>query len=938
MSSFKKVLCLSSIIAISACGGGGGGGSSNEGGSGGSGGSSSGSTNSAPEFVSASEVTTEENSTGTLLTLSASDANGDSISYNTIGGEDQSRFLIDNGNQLRFGFAPDFENPADADGDNIYQVTIEASDGNGGQTSQEIVVTVTNVNDGAPEFSSATEVTVEEDVSGVFYTATAQDPDGDEVTFSLSDDADTALFSIDSASGELSFNTAPDFESPADSDEDNYYQLSISAADSEGVANQLSLQVAVVNLIRPTARIDFPTGGANMGGGLSSLALTARVLDLESGENVSEQLATIFLDSQSPTVDATSSSLWYLDSLINEGRDSYALSAQFFTGETVQDSHTVKNELLIKSPVGVSYDNFYRGWYFADRILGMIFEIGNSRRVISGPSIGSGPILEPIDMEQNFPEVRSDPTNDYFVVLDDNGSIYSVQRATGDRTQLTTWIPADLNALTLTDSGHEAYTTRAAGSYGEIIRFDLLNGDHSVISSSNSSSPTGTGPDMVSPAGITLDEVNGQLYVGDEKTDSILKIDIASGDRTTISGNGTGSGNSIYMPMDLTLDIDSGQIYVVNGNAQDILQIDIASGNRSVVTSWTKGEGFQLHNPWSISRGPDSDRLLVSGIGFDPVIMSVDISTGDRTEISSNHVGTGPSYIWDYVSYNHSSNRLLAVSDDDDAIAMEIDLQNGNRTIVTDFDSNAFPLKDVRPSTIVSDDSGRYAYIFDESSPHRLIKVDIESGEPQVISGSGVGEGPAFFGLVKAMELDATNNRMVLLQHTGLISVDLDTGDREIICDDSLGDPPFFDYPSGLALDLANNRAFVSDRGTGGIWQVDLATGDKSTLAATVHGGNRKQTPTGIALDTIGNRLLVGTDGLYGTYSENLIAISLDDFFQSILSSGRNCAISFCQIWAGSLRSMTIDEDGRRLFAYDSGQGGVVVIDLRSGQRALASK
>ncbi|WP_444896113.1 Ig-like domain-containing protein [Microbulbifer sp. SSSA005] len=375
MSSFKKVLCLSSIISIAACGGGGGGGggSSNEGGSGG------GSTNSAPEFVSASEVTTEENSTGILLTLSASDADGDSISYNTIGGEDQSRFLIDNGNQLRFGFAPDFENPADADGDNIYQVVIEASDGNGGQASQEIVVTVTNVNDGAPEFSSATEVTVEEGVSGIFYTATAQDPDGDEVTFSLNDDADTALFSIDSASGELSFNTAPDFESPVDSDEDNNYQLSISASDSEGVANQLSLQVTVTNLATPSARIDFPTGGANMGGKLSSISLTARVFDLESGENASEQLVNILLDGQSPTADTPSQSTWYLDTPISEGRNSYALSTQFVTGETVQESIIVKNELSISYPVGVSYDNFYGSWYFADSLLGAIFEVGSAR-------------------------------------------------------------------------------------------------------------------------------------------------------------------------------------------------------------------------------------------------------------------------------------------------------------------------------------------------------------------------------------------------------------------------------------------------------------------------------------------------------------------------------------------------------------------------------
>ncbi|WP_444896114.1 hypothetical protein [Microbulbifer sp. SSSA005] len=572
-------------------------------------------------------------------------------------------------------------------------------------------------------------------------------------------------------------------------------------------------------------------------------------------------------------------------------------------------------------------------------------------RVISGPLVGSGPAFNPIDMVQNFPEIRSNPANDYFIVLNHEGSIYSVQRDSGDRTQLTKWVSGDLTSLALTGSGGEAYTTRAAGTFGEIIKFDLSSGDYSVISSSNSSSPKGIGADMVNPRGIALDEANGQLYVGDDSTDSILRIDIASGDRTTISGNGIGSGEPVYQPMDLIVDFDSNQIYVANGSAQNILQVDIATGNRSVVTSWTKGEGLRLENPWSIGRGADSDRLLVSGILIDPVVMSVDTSTGDRAEISSNHVGSGPSYVWNDISYNRETDRLLTVVIDS-SIAAEIDLQNGNRTIAAEFIPPASAR--IRPSAIVPDDSGQYAYIFDESSDE-LIKLDLESGEFESISASGIGEGPAFSGGVEAMELDATNNRMVLLEDTGLVSVDLDSGDREVISANDTGTGTFFDSAKGLALDLANNRAFVSDSGTSGIdwqvdlstgvsesgtgaiWEVDLTTGDRNTFASSVHGGSNNKIPNDIALDTIGNRLLVGTN------SGSLVAIDMDDFSQSILSSGKGCD-SDCRgdgIEVESLSSMAIDTEGRRLFAYDGGSNGVqgvVVIDLRSGQRALASK
>ncbi|WP_445355686.1 Ig-like domain-containing protein [Microbulbifer sp. EKSA008] len=917
----KGLTTILPLLFVSACGGGGG-----------SSASDSSSSNRAPEFVSGSTATIAENSSGTLLTLSANDPDGDSIIYSLAGGADQSHFLIDNGNLLRFGIAPNFENPADVDKDNVYRITIEARDGNGGKSSQEIVITVIDINDGVPEFSSATQVAVEEGVNGIFYTAMAQDSDGGKIKYSLIDGIDSAFFSIDSASGELSFNTAPDFESPTDSDKDNHYDLVVSANDGEGGENQLSLQVIVTNLTKPSARIVFPTGGANMGGKLSSVALTAKVLDLESGENSFEQLASMTLDHQSMIEDTTHPSLWYLDSSLRKGRSSYIFSAQFLNGETVQDHHFVKNELFIEYPVAVSYEEFRRSRYFADSSLDAIFEIDGTgtRRVISGPSVGSGPALNPIDMIKQSPTEQANPADDYFIVLNGNGSIYSVQRSTGDRTQLSTWVPADLTALALTSYGDAAYTTRATGSRGEIIKFDLLNGGYSVISSPNS---RGAGVDMISPVSIALDEANGQLYVGDFKTKSILKVDIASGNRTTISGNGIGSGESIYQPVDLIVDVDSGQIYVVNGGAQNILQVDMATGNRAVVTDWDKGEGLRLVNPWSISRDADGDRLLVSGIQFDPVIMSVDISTGDRKTISSNHVGRGPSYRWHKMSYSRATDQLLAIAKNG-LIVAEIDLQNGNRTIAADFETPGFTR--VQPSIITSDDTGRYAYIFDENSV-RLVKADLETADVEFISTSYTGEGPAFSDDAEAMDLDIRNNRMVLLQASGLLSVDLDSGDREFIFDNQVDTAPVIASANGFALDLANNRALISDYGTGGIWQVDLATGSASTFVSSVHGGSTDQYPLDVVLDSVGNRLLVGTT------SGNLVAIDLDDLSQSTLSSGRGCD-SDCRgegIAVTRLDSMAIDVDGRRLFAYDSGEygvEGVVVIDLRSGQRALASK
>jgi hypothetical protein len=102
-----------------------------------------------PVITSPSGVSVAENQTG-VLTVTATDIDlpPDTISFSLSGGADQSRFSIDNSTGvLTFSNAPDFENPTDADSNNIYEVQVTAADGNSGTDVQLISVTVTNVND-----------------------------------------------------------------------------------------------------------------------------------------------------------------------------------------------------------------------------------------------------------------------------------------------------------------------------------------------------------------------------------------------------------------------------------------------------------------------------------------------------------------------------------------------------------------------------------------------------------------------------------------------------------------------------------------------------------------------------------------------------------------------------------------------------------------------
>ena len=85
----------------------------------------------------------------------------------------------------------------------------------------------------APTFSaSSAAISVQENSTGVIYTAQATDAEGNTITYSLSGGTDQSQFSIGSSSGELQFNSSPDYDNPNDSNEDNVYEVEISASDN----------------------------------------------------------------------------------------------------------------------------------------------------------------------------------------------------------------------------------------------------------------------------------------------------------------------------------------------------------------------------------------------------------------------------------------------------------------------------------------------------------------------------------------------------------------------------------------------------------------------------------------------------------------------------------------------------------------------------------
>ena len=100
-----------------------------------------------PVFTSPDTVSVVENTLAvTTVTAADSDLPTQSISFSIVGGADQNMFSITSGGVLTFNSAPNFGTPADANGDNIYLLTVQASDGAGGTAVQNMSVAVTAAN------------------------------------------------------------------------------------------------------------------------------------------------------------------------------------------------------------------------------------------------------------------------------------------------------------------------------------------------------------------------------------------------------------------------------------------------------------------------------------------------------------------------------------------------------------------------------------------------------------------------------------------------------------------------------------------------------------------------------------------------------------------------------------------------------------------------
>lgn len=208
-----------------------------------------------------------------------------------------------------------------------------------------------------------------------------------------------------------------------------------------------------------------------------------------------------------------------------------------------------------------------------------------------------------------------------------------------------------------------------------IVAVDPATGNRTVISAS-SGSTVGTGPALLNVSGLALEPSGTILAL--TSFSGLIRINPATGDRTVLSSSSVGTG-SVWLMGDSVVVNATGEIYVLGRNPSlaGVYAVNAVSGNRSVVTADTFSTPPQIRigNPADAIFNASGDLLIASNLN----ILSIDVVSGTRTQVSGAGQGTG-SAITSPQGIAVQTDGTILVSDSALQAVLAVDPVSGNRT------------------------------------------------------------------------------------------------------------------------------------------------------------------------------------------------------------------------------------------------------------------
>lgn len=285
-----------------------------------------------------------------------------------------------------------------------------------------------------------------------------------------------------------------------------------------------------------------------------------------------------------------------------------------------------------------------------------------------------------------------------------------------------------------TTTAHGQQTVVANYSGNSLVVLDLATGNRTMLSNST----VGTGTTFSSPVGIAR-ESTGHILTGENAFDArIFRVDPSTGNRTIVAHSTVGTGVGMRNIYGLAVDAN-GNIIASSTGFNEILSIDPASGNRTVLASSTVGSGPPVSGPWGIAIEPDGNVIVAQNSSSS--LIRLNPTTKVRTTLSSSSVGTGPNFANPSGIARLADGSIAVVNVSATDYIIRVDPTTGNRTVITGASVGTGPTIGTRYG--VSFDSLGNLYCADFGS-NTILRIDPATGNRTVIASASVGTGPVF--------------------------------------------------------------------------------------------------------------------------------------------------------------------------------------------------
>ena len=293
----------------------------------------------------------------------------------------------------------------------------------------------------------------------------------------------------------------------------------------------------------------------------------------------------------------------------------------------------------------------------------------------------------------------------------------------------------------------------------------------------------------------------GDILVSDVLNAAIYDVNPTTGARTVFSESGVaGTGVALSSPQGIAFD-PLGFVVVADSGLNALVKIDETTGNRSILSALgTQGAGVGFNNPIGVATDALGRIYVADQGGFSGnggQVFEVDPTTGNRTVISGNGVGSGT--VFDNIGGIAFVGGKLVVTDSGDfataSSVLSVDPIIGGRTVI----ATGGVLDNVRGVTIgpggsvyTADGGGGFPTF---SNPGSVVNVALDSGMLTTTSGgSGViGPGPAF---ANPYDIATGMNGLLYMTDAGdsssgiptqVFSVDPTTGKRVTVSGGNIG-------------------------------------------------------------------------------------------------------------------------------------------------------